>query len=254
MALFGGENVPILPDEAGMKTQILALVVSGCALLAASACTSRYIVRVDSLSAADDCDGIRYVVLPGTDEVAENELLFREFEAYVVRALDAHGLQAADSIDTAELVVLVDYGPGGKETSSYSTTRNVYGWVGGGTTTFQSSTIGAGATRTTMGTASQAPRREVVGRESTVYTDTTHVLLASFDAIDASRLRETGESESVWRTTTTTTSVSGDMRRGFPVMLVAASDYFCTDTQRQIGVRLSERDPRVLEVRGELPL
>lgn len=235
-----------------MGRRRIAIGALCCVLLAIGGCaTTRFVVQVDSLTAPERRSGSSYILLPGREDVAANDLQYREFEAYVERALNKRGFVKATSLEEADTAILLNYGIGEPQTTTYTYSLPVYGQTGGGTATYSGSTYGSGGYSHTTGTIQQQPTYGVVGSQTHTGSVTTYFRYLILDAVDLSAYRESQEIVPVWKTTITSTGSSGDLRRVVPVLVGAATEHIGTNTGQQVTVELQESDRRVLEVRGQ---
>jgi hypothetical protein len=78
-------------------------------VLLASGCTTRYSVRVDGLAASDwqSRAGLSYSWQSAMDEVAEDDLFFKEVTAVLDRAMQSRGFRRAADGQPADMVVRV---------------------------------------------------------------------------------------------------------------------------------------------------
>jgi hypothetical protein len=231
---------------------IASLLAGSLVVLGAFGCaTTRFAVQVDSITAPDHDPGSKYVLLPGREEVAANDLQYREFAAYVERALQARGFKQADSADEADVAILLNYGIGEPQTTTYTYSLPIYGQTGGGKATYSGSTYGPGGYSHTTGTIQQQPTYGVVGSQTHTGSVTTYFRYLILDAVDLRAYRESQAIVPVWKTTVTSTGSSGDLRRVLPVLVGAAVEHVATNTGQQVNIELGESDPRVLQVRGQ---
>ena len=227
--------------QATLAAVVLLLpLVSGCGGLF-------FQVKVDSLRDPSAESLPRYVLLPGNSGIQVTDLQFREFAAYVRRALDARGFQAVEELDKADVAIFLAYGIGNPQTVSYS--FPIYGQTGGGVSTFSASSFGTGRYSTTTGTISSPPTYGQVG--NIPVTETTYLRYIVLDAVDVGFFARSNSIRQVWKTTISSSGSSADLRRVFPVMIGAATEHLGTDTRGQVRFTLTEGDSRVLRVKGK---
>lgn len=85
---------------------VIASVVSGCAAVQPS-----FSVRVDSISGGA-VDKTSYILLPGNKDTKAEDLQFKEYAAYVNRALIKQGFVPAESFEKADVAIFLVYGIG----------------------------------------------------------------------------------------------------------------------------------------------
>jgi hypothetical protein len=199
---------------------VTATLISGCV---------RFDVRIDSISSEEVGPKKTYVLLPGNQDTAAEDLLFKEFAKYVHRALAAKGFLPAVNVEEAKVVIFLSYGIGNPQEHlySYTTTESspVYSTFGGEVGTIKSKTSHVGSFR-------------------------TYDRFILIDAYDLDAYREQKKLSQLWKTTVTSSGSSGDLRRVFPVLIAASRAYLGSNTGRQVHLSLDEQDRRVLEIKG----
>jgi len=239
-------------EEARLKKTIATALAASAVIGALFGCaTTRHAVNVDSITSPDAQPGSTYILVPGREGVAASDLQYREFAAYVDRALQARGFAPASSPDRAEMAVLLNYGIGEPQTTSYTYSLPIYGQTGGGTATYSGSTYGSGGYAHTTGTVHQQPTYGVVGSQTHTGSVTTYLRYLVLDAVSLAAYRESQTIVPLWKTTVTSTGSSGDLRLVLPVLVGAASEHLATNTGQQVHIKLTETDRRVLKVKGQ---
>ncbi len=84
-------------------------------------------VGVDSLSVPESAGKVTYILLPGLQGVEPSDLQFKEFKAYVERALNSRGFFRARTIDDATVAIFLAYGIGDPRDHIYSYSVPVWG-------------------------------------------------------------------------------------------------------------------------------
>ncbi len=184
----------------------------------------------------------------GMEGVDLDDLQFQEYAAYIHAMLARKGYILAKSFDQAELAISLYYGVGQPEFSYHSNTE--YGWVGGGTSTVESNTLGSDGSSHTSATIHRQPRYEAIGTSTTATKQYPRYLIMV--AYDMKAYREREEFVPVWKTTAVDLGASNDLRHVFPVLAAAAEEYLGTNTGKKINIRLSELDGRVRSVRSSV--
>jgi hypothetical protein len=203
------------------------------------------------LSASIQTARKHFVLLPGNKDTSVTDLQFREYAAYIDRALVSRGYVPAESIDKADLAVFVIYGIGNPQEHQYSYSIPTFGQTG----VSSSSTYGTlntyGSFGTYSGTTTYTPTYGITGSTSHIRTYTTYFRFLVLDALNLSEYKQTKKEVQLWKTTITSTGSSGDLRRVFPYMVTASMPHIGTNTGQQIKVILEENDPAVLNVKGQ---
>jgi len=208
--------------------------------------TPVYFVRVDSINAPQANLKKKYVLFSGSKDIAKTDLQFKEFSRYVIKALNSKGYVKVEDAKEAEIAISLLYGISAPQQRASSVP--LYGQTG----ISSSSTLGTistyGSTSTYSGTTSYTPTYGIVGAIPVTRTAYTRYLV--LDAYDLERFKQSKEAVEVWKTTVISSGSSGDLRRVFPYLIVGATPYLGTNTGKQVTVRLSADDPKVLAIKG----
>lgn len=224
----------------------LILLMTGCASV------PKYVVNVDSLQAPNTDDKKNFVLLPGNTDTPSSDLQFREYAAYINRALISRGFTPAESIESANLVIFVVYGIGDPQQHQYTYSVPVWGQTGVSSSTTSGKLSTNGKYGTYSGTTTYNPTYGVRGYSSGVRTYTTYFRFLVLDAIDLSEYRKSKKEVQLWKTTVTSTGSSGDLRGVFPVMITASKPHIATNSGQQIKVEIGGNDPNILEIKGQV--
>ncbi len=228
------------------------LTAAGCATMQPLQ-VSKYHVNVDSLSTSTQTARKNFVLLPGNKDTSVTDLQFREYAAYINRALVSRGYVPAESVEVADLAIFVLYGIGNPQEHQYSYSIPTWGQTG----VSSSSTYGTlntyGRSGTYSGATTYTPTYGIAGSTSHIGTYATYFRFLVLDAIDLSEYKQTKKEVQLWKTTITSIGSSGDLRKVFPYMVTASMPHIGTNTGQQIKVILEENDPAVLNVKGQAP-
>jgi hypothetical protein len=230
------------------SASILALIL----LMAGCASVPQYHVNVDSIQAPSTDDNKSFVLLSGNKDTPTSDLQFREYAAYINRALISRGFAPAESIETANLAIFVVYGIGDPQQHQYSYSIPVWGQTGVSSSTTYGTLSTYGNYGTYSGTTTYNPTYGIKGYSSHVGSRTTYFRFVVLDAIDLSEYRKSKKEVQLWKTTVTSTGSSGDLRRVFPVMVTASKPHIATNSGQQIKVKIRENDPNILEIKGQV--
>ncbi len=79
-------------------------------------------IKIDSY-ANNETQKKKFIIRPGNTNVSPNDLQFSEFSKYIIRALQKKNYVSVNSIDAADIIILLDYymGNGQDHTSIIST-------------------------------------------------------------------------------------------------------------------------------------
>lgn len=219
-------------------------------MLQACAVGPRFHVNIDSISAPKTMPKHSYILLPGTKEVDDSDLQFREYASYVQRALAEKGFVKTNNFNEANIAIFLMYGIGDPQKHQYTYSLPLWGQTGVSSSSTYGTVNTYGSTATYSGTTTYTPSYGVVG--STMHTGTrvTYFRYFILDALDLDEYRRTKKEVQLWKTTVTSTGSSGDLRQVLPVMIGASKEYFGTNTGKKLKVILHENDKRVLQVKG----
>jgi hypothetical protein len=234
-----------------MKKLCLASILALLLLMAGCASVTKYFVNVDSLQAPGTDDKKNFILLPGNKDTSVSDLQFREYAAYINRALISRGFVPAESIETANLAIFVVYGIGDPQQHQYSYSVPVWGQTGVSSSTTQGTLSTYG---NYSGTTTYNPTYGIKGYSSHVGTYTTYFRFLVLNAIDLSEYRKSKKEVQLWKTTVTSAGRSGDLRRVFPVMVTASKPHIATNSGQQIKIEIYENDPNILEIKSQVPV
>ena len=237
-----------------MKKFCLASILVLILLMAGCASVPKYVVNVDSLQAPSTDDKKNFILLPGNKDTSVSDLQFREYAAYINRALISRGFVPAESIETANLAIFVVYGIGDPQQHQFSYSVPVWGQTGASSSTTQGTLSTYGNYGTYSGTTTYNPTYGITGYSSHVGTYTTYFRFLVLDAIDLSEYRKSKKEVQLWKTTVTSAGRSGDLRRVFPVMVTASKPHIATNSGQQIKIKIYENDPNILEIKSQVPV
>lgn len=230
-----------------MKIYFLIAVL---ALLQACAVGPQFHVNVDSISAPEAVTKTKYFLLPGVKDVEVGDLQYREYAAYVERALMSKGYSKASSFTDADIAIFLGYGIGDPDTRQFTYSLPTYGQTGVSSANTYGTVNTYGNTATYSGTTTYTPTYGVTGSTTHTGTQTTYFRYMWLDAVDLDEYRKTEKEIQLWKTTVTSTGSSGDLRQVFPILVAASKPHIGSNTGKKVKVILSEGDKRVTEIKG----
>ena len=197
-------------------------------------------MNVDSIGNSSP-DKKTYLLLSGNNDVKADDLQFKEYAAYVHRALIEQGFVLAESPEKANVGIFLSYGIGEPREHQYSYNTSKYGQTGvsSSNTTGRVSSGGSFS-----GTTTYTPTYGVTGSETHVETYTTYFRYMILDAVDMEKEVQ------LWKTTVTSSGSSGDLRLVLPILVAASTQYIGTNTGKEVKVKLNENDEKVLKIKG----
>ncbi|ABW68364.1 conserved hypothetical protein [Desulfosudis oleivorans Hxd3] len=175
---------------------------------------------------------------------------FKEFATYINCALTKKGFVPSDSPQEANVAIILFYGI--SDPQEYQHTYSVPIW--GQTGVSSSRTTGTlntyGNHGTYSGTTTYTPTYGIKGSTTRTKTYTKYIRFFVLDAVDLDEYRKSEKEVQLWKTTVTSSGSGGDLRRIFPVLVAASQEYFGENTGQEIDIRMSDKDKRVVEIKG----
>jgi len=218
-------------------------------LFGVAGCAGTYNVVIDSISDKGVATKTDYVLFSGTKHIGEGDLQYREYARYVERALASLGYNKATNVADADIAIFFSYGIGDPVTKQSTSTVPTWGQVGGSSHT--SGTINTlGDTSIYSETTTHAPAFGITGSSAQPISYTVYRRHLVLDAIDLEEYRATQTLKQVWKTSATSSGISGDLRKVLPVLVAAAKPYIGKDTGEKVKIALTEDDEAILEVKG----
>ena len=218
--------------------------MSGCATT-----QPQFSVMVDSIGGAI-AEKNSYSLLPGNKETKADDLQFKEYAAYVNRALIKQGFVPAESFEKANVAIFLVYGIGDPKESQYSYALPTWGQTGI-SSSYTSGTVSSyGGYGSYSGTTTYTPTYGVTGSTTHIGSYTTYFRFMVLDAVDLDEYKKSKKEVQLWKTTVTSAGSSGDLRRIFPILVAASQQYIGKNTGQKVEVDLYEEDERVIQVKA----
>jgi len=223
---------------------VVTLVVSGCATT-----QLKFSVRVDSIRGGA-VDKSSYILLPGDKDTKAEDLQFKEYAAYVNRALIKQGFYPAESFEKANIAIFLMYGIGDPKEHQYSYSIPTWGQTGV-SSSYTAGTISSyGGYGSYSGMTTYTPTYGITGSTTHTGSYTTYFRFMVLDAVDLDEYKKSKKEVQLWRTTVTSTGASDDLRLVFPILVAASQQYVGKNTGQKVEVDLYEDDERVLGIKG----
>ncbi len=210
---------------------VIALLINGCAttptpstpvdprMFGADTLIS---VQVNSFAAPDVASkGKTFFIISAMQNISDNDLEFLSVARYIENGLSKKGYLRTDNIKSADILIRLGYGIGNPNTSSETVvTSHGYsypvGWMW----------------------FTSPPQTQTV-------TKTTYMRNLIVEAYD---LKDPNRKSQLWKTTGKSEGSSSDLHLILAYMIAATSEYFGTNTGKQMDLNISGRDPRVLDI------
>jgi hypothetical protein len=155
-------------------------------------------------------------------------------------------------IDQAQVVIILRYGISDPQFYNYTYSVPVYGQTGISSSHTSGSINSYSNGASYSANTSFTPSYGVIGSSTHVGTGVLYTRYLSLNGIDVEHYKLTNEIKDLWHTKITSVGESGDLRKIFPILLGAAKEHIASNTGQKITVTLTEKDNRVLEVKGKV--
>ena len=223
---------------------VAVLLVSGCATV-----QPQFHVKVDSISDRS-VDKNLYILLPGNKDTKAEDLQFKEYAAYVNRALIKQGFVPAESFEKANIAIILVYGIGDPKEHQYSYSIPTWGKTGV-SSSYTTGTISSyGGYGSYSGATTYTPTYGVTGSTTHTGSYTTYFRFMVLDAVDLDEYKKSKKEVQLWKTTATSSGSNGDLRLVFPILVAASQQYFGKNTGQKVEVKLYKEDERVVEIKS----
>ena len=221
-------------------TCLVALVLTGCAA------TTRYSVRIRSISDAAHSAGTNYVLRPGTKDVSSADRQFGELAGYVRRMLAELDYTEVKTPDVADIVVLLRYGLDTSSMDRDRLARRTLYMTGGAVPVVPAvAYVPVSTSLSSSGLAYAPPYAEVAPLITPVTAVYSRWL--SLEAVDA----HASEKVTLWKVAAVESGYYPDLEKLFPIMLAACEPFIGRTTKKEVVVYLREDDEEVSIIRGD---
>lgn len=237
--------------------RILARAAALTACLGAAGCTTAYQMKVDTTSAPPEAriEAIRrapsgdlqsYQLRDKSGGKDADSLRAQETVAMVRAALNGRGLFEAANLQTADMMIDVEYGMDKPKTHMEEMMVPIYAQNGGGVIYGPRQVTSSTGTSTTRTVPSLAPPgTQLVGYEPILVPVTTYEKFIRLSAREARAAREGAAAGDLWSVSITSEDESNDLRKYLPLLASALVGYVGADTSVQRTIKLSPKDPTI---------
>jgi hypothetical protein len=202
-----------------------------------------YKIEVDAVHNPDIQGLGSYKIVASSAMISEKDLRYKEAEKYVKTALSGKGFYEAEDVESADMIVDIDYGISEPRIETKTISEPIVVNFGSG---WKKITVmvndGFGGQFPTTRTVYDPPQRETVGynkRRIPIKTYTKHLVIKA-------RARKSKDEkkapELAWTVWVTSNDENGDLREYLPVMAAAAIRYVGTSTRETEEIKLKGRD------------
>lgn len=225
--------------------------LAGMLIIPVVGCGPSYRVRVSSFADPNALAKSRYFLIPGKQNVDLNDLEFKEYSKFAKNALNHIGYKEAESPADVDVMVALNWNAGSPERIPYSFSLPLMGQTGGGSSTFNSTSLGSnGRPSYTTGRISQEPTFGVIGTQNISGVSSFTPLFVWFIAYDANAYRDNKTLIKLWETWILAMDRRSDLRQAMPYLVAAGRDYFAKNTGKYINVNVSDLSGSVSQVKG----
>jgi hypothetical protein len=183
----------------------------------------------------------------GMEKVSIDDLKFKEYSTYLKRSLESRGYKITDSLDNAEVIILLRYGISEPQTNIASIP--VFGQTGISSSMTYGTIHSHGSGYSSFsGTTYHTPTYGITGYKPISYM--TYTRYAKITAYDRQQYKQDKKEVMLWETDIVSTGSSGDLRHVFPIMIAAATPYIGENTGKSIRVSLTESSNQVKFIKG----
>ena len=246
-----------------MKKDIMFLFLFICTILLASCSTytstpqqaiiKKYIVKVNSYG--EDSTLIRkdcYLFLSDT-LINKEDLQFKEFHKLISSIMRSKGYNVVDSIQSANIIILFNYGISNPLTKVYNTSVPVWGQTRISSTT-TSDTVSANPYSNNLNyklSTEQTPNYVVSGYRSEQHTIESYTRYLNLVAYDFEYLKLHNKEKRIWQTEISSTGYSNDLRAVFPYMLIASRLFIGHSSSVEKEFNINSDNLDVKKLKGE---
>ena len=222
-------------------------------LLISAGCDSdlSYSVKVNAVQ-NPEVEGLEsYTIRSSNAEVEENDIWFKETEAFVKKALAVKGLYEAPNPESADLIVDIAFGARGPLVEIEEWEEPIYVQTDDG---IKEITVmvndGAGGKFPTTRQVYTNPEQRIVGYEKHMRPVTRFQKFLRITARINHPGQEDGAPAYAWSIYVTSKDESDDIRKYLPVLTAAAVRYIGESTNEQVEIRLDGKDEVVAFIKG----
>lgn len=245
---------------------VAVLMLSGCANLdgarkyllgdpnARPSSTLFVNATVDAIAAPEAPTLRRYFLTPGNEGVNEGDLQYREFAAYVDRAMAYRGFTKVIDPKAADIAVVLQYGIGDARTVVRTYNLPIFGQTGvSSSRTTGSLSPGYGGSANYNATTYNTPTYGITGTMQRQVEETTYSRFMMLSAYDWQEFGRTQKESQVWKISVNSVGPSGDLRMIFPLMLGATLPGIGKSSTGMLVGHIGDQDDNVYIVK-RLPL
>lgn len=241
-------SMPTPPYRAGA-------LLGGALFLLAGCNTTTYVLQVDAISQTAQTAQATppakapqsYRVRARNPNMPEENLRYREVSDYVKTALSGKGMYEAPSIETADVIIEIDYGMESPRMKYEAVTKPIM-QMQEGIPQREIVPVGSNADGSTKYKVIRVPglqSMKIVGWKEEIEPI---IVYEKFLKVSARENREATEGRpppEVWSVNVSAEDQSNELRKYMPILASATADYIGTNTKQEKAVDVSENDEAV---------
>lgn len=206
-------------------------------------------VTVDAIAGGQASYKRTYWLMPGNTGVSRDDLQFQEYAGYIHPGLTTTGFRESQKLEDADIVIFVSYGIGDPKSHTSTYSLPLWGQTGysGSMTTGTVNSFGGNLNYNSYTT--YTPTYGITGYTTHTQQVTTYFRYLVLDAYDIDAYKRDKKFSQVWRSTTTSTGSSGDLRYIMPALVIGSFKYWGTSTGQRVSSSFDLDDPAVEDLR-----
>jgi hypothetical protein len=236
----------------------LAIIVSTIIFLGSCATSNsstdygaRYVVKVDSYGEDSLLTKKNCFLFLSDTTINTSDLQYKEFYGFISKTLIDKGYKIVDSISSANIVVLFNYGISDPTTKDYTKSVPIYGQTGvSSSTTTGNVNVNPYSNKIqyTQNTKT-TPNYGITGYSTVHGSTTTFNRFLNMVALDNDYFISHQKEIRLWQIEVTSEGASDDLRKVFPFMIVGAKNYIghSSGEKKEIGIYENNLDVRKLK-------
>ena len=181
-----------------------------------------------------------YYLMPSVPGIDRNSPEFLEVKEYISQLLDEEG-NVTDSLESANVILFVNFGVGDKNVDLLSYSTPVYRsvWNPGSTSTTQVQDQYGKDVGTIKSSTPSSVTSEYIGNISSQVRVESYRLHLILEAVDALVYKANGERKYFWKTTVQSIGTDPDFRAILPVLTFATHGYIFKNSGKAVQVQIN---------------
>jgi hypothetical protein len=219
-----------------------------------SGCARYYIISIDSINNREIPVNKTYIITAGNKDTSAADLQFQEYARFLSKALSLLGYTLAATPKLAAIEIYLSYGVGEPESQVYSYAEPVWGQLRTDVNTYTTETTytspSGGDTKAYNSTTRIDPEYGVTGYTTKTGVYTAYNKFIIMDAYDIKTKQKDNKLKHLWKTSVSSTGMSKDLRKLFPLMIAAAKKYIGANTGEELEIQYPEESEEVKNLKA----